>query len=77
MAAVPVSKPVTSGMVTRKLAIAPSSAIQRTIPACSSRPSASSSAPTAIGSQMATLRRPMFLFSAAALRVSGLAGRDR
>jgi hypothetical protein len=63
MAAVVVSKPVISGMVTRKLAIAASSATQRTTPAWSSRPSASNSAPATIGSQMATLNRPMLFFS--------------
>ncbi len=40
----------------------PSSAIQRTAVACSSRPTASSTTPARIGSQMARLSKPMFSF---------------
>src|SRR5688572_29300045 len=58
MAAVPVSKPVTSGIVTRKAAIDPSSASHFTALALRP-PIASSTAPTAIGSQMAILSKPI------------------
>jgi len=63
IAAVVVSKPTISGSVTRKLTSEPISAIQRTASALSSRPMASSRTPQAIGSQMARLSKPMFLFS--------------
>ena len=49
IAAVPRLKPVTSGIVTRKLAIAATSAAQRTASARSSRPKASSSTPASDG----------------------------
>src|SRR6478735_7915681 len=55
-----------SGSVTRKLTMAPISAIQRTARACSSRPSASSAVPNTIGVQMARLRTPTLFFSLSA-----------
>src|SRR5687768_7002848 len=61
MAAVPGSNPDTSGSVTRKLTVAPISASQRVAPGLLSRPNASSTAPKAIGSQMATLKRPILV----------------
>ena len=63
IAAVPFWKRDHSGSVTRKLAIDPSSATQRTPLTCSSRPKANSKAPMTIGSQMARLNRPIFVFS--------------
>src|SRR5678815_811137 len=61
IAAVAVSKPVTSGIVTRKLATEATRAAQRTASARSSRPKASSRTPERMGSQMATLSNGMFL----------------
>src|SRR5512143_1292234 len=58
MAAVWLSKPLISGSVTISEAIDPSSATQRTARALSSRPSANSRTPTAMGSQMAALSSP-------------------
>src|SRR5260221_13778982 len=46
-----------------KLANAAISATQRTVFLCSSRPIASRTAPATIGSQMARLSNPIFLFS--------------
>ena len=63
-AAVATLKSVTSGIVTRKLASAARSENQRTASARSSRPKASSSTPARIGSQIAMLRRGMFLLFA-------------
>ena len=67
IAAVPVSKPVISGIVTRKL----SERADQRDPAhrrrrCSSRPSASSSTPQTIGSQMARLSKTHVLVLRAA-----------
>src|SRR4051812_5398714 len=59
IAAVPRSKRPYSGSVARKLTMEPISAIQRTARAWSSRPSASSTAPKAIGVQMAKLKSPI------------------
>src|SRR5687768_3944755 len=53
------SKPPTSGIVTRKLAIAAASASQRTAFAFSSRHTASNTVPASIGSQIETLSRPI------------------
>src|SRR5690606_23458820 len=61
MAALPTSKPVYSGTVTARPASAPARAIQRTRPACRSRPSANSKEPTTIGVQMARLSKPMVI----------------
>ena len=61
IAALAVSKPVTSGIVTRKLAIEATSAAQRTASARSSRPKASRSTPERMGSQIAMLSKGMFL----------------
>ena len=55
----------------RKLASDAMSAVQRTASARSSRPNASSSTPETIGSQMAMLRRGMFLLSGASGRRGG------
>ena len=52
MALVVVSNCVYSGIVTRKPATAPTSAIQRTGPGSRSRPNASASKPATIGTQM-------------------------
>ena len=65
MAAVVLSKPVSKGTVTTKLAIDATSATQRATLACSSRPMASSSTPLKMGNQMARLNNPIFLFSVA------------
>ena len=51
---------MTSGRVTAKLTSAAASAAQRTAPARSSRPKASSSTPETMGSQIARLSRGMF-----------------
>ncbi len=59
IAALVTSNCVISGTVTNSAATAPASAIQRTVPACSSRPSASRTQPTPIGSQIATLNKPI------------------
>ena len=64
IAAVPRLKPVTSGIVTAKLASAAISADQRTASARSSRPNARSRTPATMGSQMAMLRSGMFLLFA-------------
>src|SRR6187402_1090291 len=61
MAAVEVSKRPYSGSVTRKLTMPPTSAIQRTARAWSSRPRASRMTPKAIGVQMARERSPTFI----------------
>src|SRR6478735_4996299 len=61
IAEVAVSKPPYSGSVTRKLAMAPISAIQRTMRAWSSRPRASRMEPNTIGIQMARLKSPIFI----------------
>jgi hypothetical protein len=53
---------VKSGIVTMKLRMEPIKAIQRTAVACSSRPKASNTAPNAIGTQMARLNKPIFIF---------------
>src|SRR5689334_15142006 len=68
IAEVAVSKWPYSGSVTRKLAMAPISAIQRTMRAWSSRPRASRRAPKAIGSQMARLKSPIFIVLVPLLR---------
>ena len=60
IAAVLVSKPVISGIVTRKLMIEPASAIQREVPGWSSRPMASRITPKRIGIQIARERYAMF-----------------
>src|SRR6476619_3281526 len=64
IAAVPRLNPVTSGIVTAKLAVAAISAAQRTASARSSRPKARSRTPATMGSQMAMLRSGMFLLFA-------------
>jgi hypothetical protein len=61
IAAVPVSKPVISGRVTRKEPAAPTSAMAAHGAGVLSRPMASSSTPKAIGIQMARLSRPIVL----------------
>src|SRR3954468_19022609 len=61
IAEVAVSKWLYSGSVTSKLAMAPISAIQRTMRAWSSRPRASRMAPNTIGIQMARLKSPIFI----------------
>ncbi len=63
MFAVPTSKPVISGSVTKKEAMAAIKANQRTAATCSARPIANNTAPDKIGSQMARLNKPMFFFS--------------
>ena len=61
MAAVSNLKPLYKGSVTKKLTIEPTSATQRTVPACSSRPKANKTMPNAIGVQMARLNNPILL----------------
>src|SRR3954463_1357484 len=63
---VPSLKAPYSGKVTRKLTMAPISAIQRTARSCSSRPSASRATPNTIGVQMARLKAPTLFFSLSA-----------
>ncbi|KAF4529847.1 hypothetical protein B566_EDAN018342 [Ephemera danica] len=73
-AAVETSNPLMSGMVTTNDASAPSKATQRAVPAVRSLPNARSKQPTAIGSQIATLKRPMnAVFSAVFFSVASAA----